>query len=210
MKLSNITIVESIPEGNIYRADCSEDVKPGQYLKANNKTISIIKSDSLANTTQIIFQSTESIADEIEFSLVGEPIEWSIDKTVTVICSGIGNLVAVHWLNQYRKQLRDNIHSVVLYEPESFSFKPSPSQIMTPEYPSNMIASMPLLDDLGFSSRLVCEQFRPGCFEGSLSELIQEMPIKPTYWIGFADQATVKEIGDLIGEPVNAYLTDKH
>ena len=208
MNLNNIVLIETIPEGNIYRAECSESIAPGQYLVSEDQMLSIIKSERLNDSTQIIFQSKTDLHTDQEFTLSGSIINWSIDSNVTVFCESLGNLIAVHWLNQQRKQLKPFINAIVMYEPESFSFKPSPSQYMTPEFPSNMIASMPLLDDLGFSSRLACEEFRPGCFEGSLAELINDMPQKPDQWIGFVQEKTMKEISGVLGKPVEAYLID--
>lgn len=208
MNLNNIVLVETIPEGNIYRAECAENIAPGQLLQSEDQILSIIKSERFGDTTQVILQSTTQLNSDQEFSLFGSPVGWTVGTNVTVLCEGLGNLVAVHWLNQYRKQLKPYINAVVMYEPETFSFKPTPSQYMTPEFPSNMIASMPLLDDLGFSSRLACEQFRPGCFEGSLVELIEEMPQKPEQWIGFLHANTVNEISEVLGKPVETYLID--
>ena len=208
MNLNNIVLIETIPDGNIYRADCSESILPGQYLVSEHQKLSIIKSERLHNHTQIIFQSKTEVQSQQEFTVSGSTINWSIDEKVTLFCEGWGNFIAVHWLNHQRKQLKSLINAVVMYETESFSFKPSPSQYMTPEYPSNMIASMPLLDDLGFSSRLACSQFQPGCFEGSLAELINDMPQKPEQWVGFVGQKTMNDISEVLGKPVEAYLIE--
>jgi len=208
MQLHNITQIETLPRANIYRAESSEPLHPGQFLIVNNQPLAVIKSETIANSHHLILQSPVAISPNDVYAINGQIIDWQIQHSVTVLTEGFGNLVAVHWLNANRKAMASQVDRVVLYAEDSFDFRPSPSQYMTPDYPSNMIASMPLLDDLGYISRLACQQFQPGCFEGSLAELMAMLPNKPRNWLGFAKQETIDELSELLGEPVGVYWTD--
>jgi dihydroorotate dehydrogenase electron transfer subunit len=60
---------------------------------------------------------------------------------------------------------------VILGSEVPFPFKAQPSKIMLPGIPDGVIASMPLLEDWGFASRLASLQGYAGCFEGYVTDL---------------------------------------
>jgi dihydroorotate dehydrogenase electron transfer subunit len=64
-----------------------------------------------------------------------------------------------------------------------FPFRTRPSRILVPGVPAPVIASMPLLDDLGVPSRLASGAGFAGCYEGYVTELAD-------HWLaGLSDEA---------------------
>ncbi len=56
---------------------------------------------------------------------------------------------------------------------ESWPFKPHPSQIIIPELPGHIIATIPLLEQRGIACRLSHSMGQPGCFDEGISLLAQ-------------------------------------
>ncbi len=63
---------------------------------------------------------------------------------------------------------------VILQSDKPFPFKAEPSRIMLPGLPSDVIATMPLLEDWKIACRLAREEWQPGCFEGKSEDLLQQ------------------------------------
>jgi len=86
-------------------------------------------------------------------------------------------LIAAHHLKQ------DAVHCLVLLAGDSFPCIIKPARFMVPSLP-NLIAACPLLEDWGFANRLASTTGLAGCFEGSLSELIQytNLTTSTTHW----------------------------
>lgn len=211
MQLTDIHAVESLTSGTIYSAQSSTSVAPGQNIKFNNM-VEILRCDPSTTGYKLLFYCTEDLPEVMQFELIGKPIRWLPNDPVVMFCEGMGNFTAIHWLNNIRadsgRRLSSILSSLVLSEQTDFKFQPVPSRYITPEYPTSMIAAMPLLDDLGIISRLVCEQFKPGCYEGTLAEMVANMPLKPERWAAFASQGTIKDITMQIGEPVFTFFTE--
>ena len=65
-----------------------------------------------------------------------------------------------------------NFSPLVLMGSEApFPFTRQPSRIMVPGIPDGIIASMPLLEDLGIASRLASLQDYAGCYQGYITDL---------------------------------------
>lgn len=64
----------------------------------------------------------------------------------------------------------------------SLPFKPAPSKILLPHFPTHVTAAIPLLEDYRIASRL-CGIDAPGFWEGSMANLLQEFgkTILPAY-----------------------------
>lgn len=65
-------------------------------------------------------------------------------------------------------------HCVVLLSGESFPCVIKPARFMVRELPE-LIAACPLLEDWGFANRLASNAGLPGCFEGNLTQLLQQI-----------------------------------
>jgi len=56
---------------------------------------------------------------------------------------------------------------------ETFSFRPRPSTILVPGMPPGVIASIPQLEEMGIASRLASTAGLPGCYDGTVTELVE-------------------------------------
>ena len=63
---------------------------------------------------------------------------------------------------------------VLLSAEQEFPFKPQPSRYLLPGMPAGVIAACPLLEDRKIPSRLICDAYLPGCYEGSAIEFLSE------------------------------------
>lgn len=68
-----------------------------------------------------------------------------------------------------------------------FPFDARPSTLLVPGMPDGVIASMPLLEQLGVPSRLASRSGFPGCFDGFVTEL-------GATWLASLDAAALAEI----------------
>jgi len=78
---------------------------------------------------------------------------------------------AVFLADTLRKQGLVRRCLILLELTDAAPFRPRPSHIMIEGMPAGVIAAMPLLEDWGVPSRLASREARPGCFEGSVSDL---------------------------------------
>lgn len=77
-------------------------------------------------------------------------------------------------LTKHIKKIQQTTQPLVLLGSDKpFPFTAKPSRFLMPELPDGMIASMPLLEDWGIASRLCNQHNGPGCFDGSISELLR-------------------------------------
>lgn len=67
------------------------------------------------------------------------------------------------------------MHCLILLAADHFPFQPKPARIMVPALPQ-LIAANPLLEDWGFANRLISPNGLPGCFDGTLDELLAGTP----------------------------------
>lgn len=65
---------------------------------------------------------------------------------------------------------------VLLFSGSIYPFTPIPSQFVVSDFPAAVLAACPMLEDKKIPSRLICENFLPGCYEGSLSDFLAELP----------------------------------
>jgi hypothetical protein len=77
-------------------------------------------------------------------------------------------LFAAHHLKHHAAQC------LVLLAGESFPCTIKPARFIVSELP-NLIAACPLLEDWGFANRLATESGQVGCFEGNLTQLLQQL-----------------------------------
>ncbi len=205
MLLTDITPVEQLAHGTIYRAISKQVLHPGQHVVYYDM-VEVLRCDSNGANYQLLIHSLDKLPSTAEVQLVGNPINWIPDQPVHIFCEGVGNFTAIHWINSIRRDrqrpINDVLHCLVMWEAEQFKFRPVPSRFMTPEYPADMIAAMPLLDDLGIISRLACNRFQPGCFEGSMTELLIQMSDRPEHWAAMATESTITAITEILGDPI--------
>ncbi|MDD2894093.1 MAG: hypothetical protein PHF20_09220 [Halothiobacillaceae bacterium] len=118
-------------------------------------------------------------------AVTGERIHLSPDQPVVILAAGIALATLIQLcatrrqatastlaLYQMSGQMSGSIH-------ESAPFRPRPSRFLLDGMPAGVIAAIPLLEDWGIPSRLCTHDGLAGCFEGSLDELIAQLPHSP-------------------------------
>jgi dihydroorotate dehydrogenase electron transfer subunit len=103
---------------------------------------------------------------------IGVPFEQSGYRRLPLLLGGGVGIPPMVFLAEHMRKVASEVTPLVLMGSEvPFPFRPRPSQILTPKLPSDVIASMPLLDDWGIASRLASLQGYPGCHEGYVTDL---------------------------------------
>jgi dihydroorotate dehydrogenase electron transfer subunit len=71
-------------------------------------------------------------------------------------------------------QHRNDERLLVLFgADDTFPFRPRPSTILVPGMPAGVIASIPVLEEVGIASRLASTAGLPGCHDGTVTELAE-------------------------------------
>jgi dihydroorotate dehydrogenase electron transfer subunit len=103
---------------------------------------------------------------------IGKPFETQMRHSRPLLIGGGVGIPPMVFLADAMREIKDAYQPFVIMGSEvPFPFKTQPSQIMVPGVPSDVIASMPLMDDWGFASRLASQQDYPGCFKGYVTDL---------------------------------------
>jgi dihydroorotate dehydrogenase electron transfer subunit len=77
---------------------------------------------------------------------------------------------------------------VILGSEVPFPFTPRPSEILLPDMPDGVIATMPLLDDWSIPCRLASQQDMPGVYQGYVTDLAR-------HWLGSLDAEIHSDVG---------------
>lgn len=200
MKISDLKMIETSPTGFVYSGSGDTNLQAGQTITHQGQSLGLIKTIPSGQQFQYLLYSSTELAGDIETETLGITIEFIPNASSLVLTEAEGNFICLHWLNQLNNNDKSRIDCVVLHEQEQFAFRPAPSRFLTPDLPSEMIASLPLLDDLAIISRLCCDQFQPGSFEGDLVDFVDKIQ-QPDSWIGFLTEKTHGRLTDLIGPP---------
>lgn len=103
---------------------------------------------------------------------IGIPFEAHMNRSrPLLIGGGVGIPPMVFLANSLREVKGAYQPFVIMGSEVPFPFQTQPSRIMVPGIPADVIASMPLMDDWGFASRLASLQDFPGCFNGYVTDL---------------------------------------
>jgi len=88
----------------------------------------------------------------------------------------------------YAKQIKTYSHNnlALLHASTSFPFAVKPAQFMLEDFPHEAIGACSLLEDWKIANRLASDIGLPGCFEGSLVDLLD-------YWLSGESQTHLKD-----------------
>ena len=176
----------------LHTPECASTVNPGNFI---HLSCSPEKNYQLKRPFSVMRRSANEGWIEILYKVVGEgtqllsnakindvlhclgPIGNSFTlntqvKRPLLLGGGVGIPPILFFAEQLKKQ--NDLTPLVLMGSEiPFPFKVQPSKLLLDGFPSEIIASMTLLDDLGIPSRLTSKQGYPGCFNGYIHELAQ-------------------------------------
>lgn len=106
--------------------------------------------------------------------------QWDSERPLLLIAENLKIASLLGIAKRYQTEAKAPILAV-LYSDNQFPFKIQPALQIWPNFPSEAIGACPLLEDWGIPNRLCHSDFRPGCFQGSLTDLWQNYPI-PKDW----------------------------
>jgi hypothetical protein len=184
----------------------------GQYFNTATGRLDVIQAQAVGDHWQLLLHTEDNLPASMAVDVVGDPISWTLSSPALILSEGKGNFTCLHWLNELRqsgkKILTAQVKRVIMHEAQQFPFRPTPSTFLTPDLPGHMIAALPLLDDLGVVSRLCCDEFLPGAFDGSLVDLVHNGNLEQQSWCGFISEQTYDQISPILGEPKNWHNID--
>ena len=169
--------------------ETSAHAKPGHFVHIQcnesifmRRPMSIMRSDSKNKMIEILYKvhgagtdalSNKRIGEKIDLiGPIGQPFKMKgYKKRPLLIGGGIG-IPPMIFLAEHIKNTTKNLNPLVLMGSEiPFPFKNQPSKIIINEMPSDVTASMTLLEDWKIASRLTSLKNYAGCFGGHVTEL---------------------------------------
>ena len=168
---------------------CAKTVQPGNFIHLAcgherfrlKRPFSVLRSQPEEGWIEVLYKVVGSGTDDLSNVKVGEslqsmgPIGNSFTlpencKHALLLGGGVGIPPIVFYAEQLKKTT--NITPMVIMGSEiPFPFKVEPSKTLIDGMPSEVIASMTLLEDLGIPSRLTTKQGYAGCYDGYIHEL---------------------------------------
>lgn len=159
----------------VFQSEALNNVKPGHYFECEDNAAKIYLMKTSSQQAEAIVSSKDLFLFNQETIVINDFREKIYEpphpEKFTILISGIETLMAcLYYLKQYRQPFK----GIVFISGEGpFPFHPIPSQIVVPTLPSYLIATLPLLEDWGITTRLANTQDMPGCFCGKSEQLIQ-------------------------------------
>ena len=161
--------------GNFVHMQCNENI----FMR---RPMSIMRSDSKNKTIEILYKvhgtgtdalSSKRIGEKIDLiGPIGQPFKMKNYKKRPLLIGGGVGIPPMIFLAEHIKNTTKNLNPLVLMGSEiPFPFKNQPSKIIINEIPSDVTASMTLLEDWKIASRLTSLKNYAGCFCGYVTEL---------------------------------------
>ena len=169
--------------------ETSAHAKPGHFVHIQcnesifmRRPMSIMRSDSKNKIIEILYKvhgagtdalSNKKIGDKIDLiGPIGQPFKMKGYKKRPLLIGGGVGIPPMIFLAEHIKNTTKNLNPLVLMGSEiPFPFKNQPSKIIINEMPSDVTASMTLLEDWKIASRLTSLKDYAGCFGGHVTEL---------------------------------------
>jgi dihydroorotate dehydrogenase electron transfer subunit len=160
---------------------------PGSFMHvrcaphlAMRRPMSIMRANAARGEIEILFKAhgegtallaaTQPGAQLNLLGPIGVPFKSSGKRRPLLIGGGVG-IPPMVFLAEALKRERQMSPLVIMGSEVPFPFQARPSQIMVAGIPAGVIATMPLLEDLGIACRLASGAGFPGCFEGFVTDL---------------------------------------
>jgi len=169
-------------------ARLSVNLMPGQYVVLRNSNAVEAEARAYVLSTDIDQQFVDLFipqkhAQNLPPSLktlsisqaLGSAFSLTTELQRPLLLADEAGLPAIIFLAQKMRLMNDSVQPlVILSSKHAFPFTAKPSQFVMPTFPAGVIASCPLLEDKKIPSRLLSEDFLPGCYEGSLVDFLHE------------------------------------
>lgn len=184
--------------------ECAATATAGQFAHLQcdpmlpmRRPLSIMRADASAGWVDFLYKavgrgthllSQRAAGDRVSLlGPIGRPFTPTPSRRRSLLLGGGVGIPPMIFLAE-RMQHAGNHQPLVLMGSEvPFPFTSRPSTIMIPGMPAEVIAAMPLLEDLGIASRLTSGQDFPGCFQGYITDLAR-------HWLQAADPGMLEEV----------------
>ncbi|PCJ49609.1 MAG: hypothetical protein COA74_05505 [Gammaproteobacteria bacterium] len=171
-------LVEELPgRQGLFSINTEQVIAPGQWLESEGIKYPIFHYKN--EQAQFLAPLKHPLPNR--FQLAGQPIELPDDDTKILLLAENQAIPLVLFLiiqlQQLwgKKKLQQRMSKILLASKNEFPFFPVPSRFMIPRMPVGTIASTQLLEDLALPARLASGSGAAGCFDGSLSSLLEEI-----------------------------------
>lgn len=168
---------------------CAKHVQPGNFIHLScsqekfrlKRPFSVLRANSQQGWVEILYKVVGSGTHDLSHIKVDDSLNCmgpignaftlsSSSKRPLLLGGGVGIPPILFYAEQLKKQ-HDLVPMVIMGSEIPFPFKVQPSKMMVNGIPSDVIASMTLLEDLNIPSRLTSKQNYSGCFDGYIHEL---------------------------------------
>ena len=171
-------LLEKLPNNlALYKIAMEEIPQTGQWLTANDKNFALF--NYVDGHAQFIASENECFPEKL--ILTGDILNIEDDESSLLMFADSRAVPLLFFIiNQLKtqwgiKRLRAKTSIILMGGDNSFPFIPIPSQIMIPGFSDEIIASSQLLEDFSMPARLACLKSSPGCYDGTLDNMLDEI-----------------------------------
>ncbi len=172
---------------------CLFDVGTSFWLDSNPEPLRLFHQELQPNNLKLQLLSRAPIAETISPSLLHcrpPKTTTAIPATGNLLILGSGlEMATLFYIAKQRQSFNASGQTLaLLHSEQDFPFIVKPSRFILPEMPAEAIGACPLLEDWKIGNRLASDSGLPGCFEGSLEDLLDQWiryhqpEIKPEDW----------------------------
>jgi dihydroorotate dehydrogenase electron transfer subunit len=184
---------------------CASHAMPGSFAHIQcdpqlpmRRPISIMRVSASAGWVDFLYKiegqgtrllSTRKVGEHVSMlAPIGKPFELHPQRRRPLLIGGGVGIPPMIFLAEHLHTLKEAYSPLVIMGSEiPFPFRATPSKIMLDGIDSDVIASMPLLDDWNIPSRLASLQNYTGCYQGYVTDLARQ-------WINSLDDQQRGEI----------------
>ncbi len=174
MRFSSQELVNNYYHLTLDCPDIAKQALPGHYVIIEDKYACYIMGQNQGLEVIASPQLMTYLKDKQDInvsSLQGSPINPpEKNQSYLMVTEDDGLSALIFYLKKYRAQFKG---LVLLGGTKAFPFAPCPSKLLMSGFPSNVIASIPLLEDWGIPNRLASNREMPGMYEGTVNDLVQ-------------------------------------
>ncbi len=163
------TLVDiSIPE--------TSDIQAGYSIEIDGVHYEIMSISHHSNTLQLLTNippETLKPGNTALLQIIEQPFAPAhAEYPLLLIGEDMGIAPVICAAQQLRQKYKGRLAALLGFH-EQLPFRPAPSRMMLPSLPPHVIGAVPLLEEWNIASRIAHTEMTPGCYEGSVLELLR-------------------------------------
>ena len=148
-------------------------IAPGQMIADGALRLPLLRHDATQGTVDIVVYDATALTTA-NWRVVGDILAPPpASNTLRFITHDDAIFTALHALMMWPRELRKQCTVISVFT-AALPFRPGPSRLFAPHFPSHAIAALPLLEDWGVFNRIVHPN-SPGCYDGELTDLLAQL-----------------------------------